>query len=302
MLKHATIISIIVSSVIVLVLSQNLDYRTYYTQSPTCRLGRIQSPIDLMDKQSQFFPRSNQTAQIVYETYSPIQSASLKFNGRVLNVAPDATADNFGFVGFERGGSIKQYKLVNIEFNYPAEHQIEGQQPDLEVKLIHQKIIGYETTVNQYRKIPDANTHLIIVLLFSLNSKYSDNNFMTQLVSTLPTTTNTNGASVNLDITAFNLVRDKQFYFYEGSMTSDPCDEVVNYVVVKEMYAITPNNLNAIATQYTSRYLNGVANKPIAEYYGRSVYRNYMNATEASAGYLKHFLSFSLLILCALLF
>jgi len=255
-----------------------------------------------MDRESQFFLLSNQTAHVVYEQYQPLTSASLQFNGRVLTVAPASPQSNYGFVGFERGGVIKQYELTGIEINYPAEHRIEGNLADLEVKLIHQKVIPYESTVNQYRKIPDANTNLIIVLLFQINSKLSDNDFINQLIPTLQTSSSVAATTTNLDISAFNLVRDKKYFYYEGSFTSDPCNEVVNYLVVKDIYGISANNLATIQTLYQSIYTNsGKNNKPIASLYGRTVYRNYMNSTEASAGYIKHFLALSTFILFALL-
>lgn len=265
------------------VLSQDLlDYREVYQSHKACNYGRLQSPINL----AEYFSNFNSSISILYNEYVPLQNARLTFNGKIFEVTA-SNSDNLGYLGFQRGGVIKQYTLKKIEINYPGEHQIEGQTSDLEIKLIHEKILPYETTVNQYRRIPDSNTHLIISLLYKTSSKSTDNGFLNTILSTWKSGTNTLNYlnSVNLDLNSYDLVTDRPFFYYEGSFTTDPCNELVNYVVINEMFTVTNNQLFEFKNQLSQLYKNdGETNKATAPYYGRKVYRNYKNYTESQSG------------------
>jgi carbonic anhydrase len=270
-----------------------LNYRDIYTSSLTCRMGRLQSPINLSDKYSSY----NATTYPVYFNYVPLTNAFLDWSadGRILSVKQSTPLANWGYMGFTRGGVLKQYALTGIEINFPAEHLIEGALAEAEVKLIHEKILSFETTVNQYRKMPDANTKLVISLLYSFSANNTDNGFMSQMLGTLPASYRSGalnyGNSQTLNLNTYGLFTNRQFYFYDGAFTAEPCDEIVNYVVIKDNFFLSAQAKSVLTSAY-SKYQNSIASKSVSEYYGRNVTRNYMNVTEASAG----FLAFNLLV------
>ena len=258
------------------------DYRTLYTSSLTCEMGRLQSPLNLQTSNSQF----NSTINTIYYDYTPINFASLgvSADGRILQVKSAQTLNNFGYVALARGGVIKQYALKRIEINTPAEHQIDGVSYDLEVKFIHEKVLPFESNVNQYRRLSDGNTNLVISILYSQNANLTDNGFLNDLAATWNQTYNLDysQANFNLDINSYNLFREKRWFFYEGSFTSFPCDETVNNIVIRDPYQI--NELSLFETIYSKMYNTSVISKPINDPYGRAIYRNYMNLTEISSG------------------
>jgi carbonic anhydrase len=291
MLKIYLLGSILVS--LISLMASQLNYRDIYTSSLTCRMGRLQSPINLSDKYSSY----NATTYPVYFNYVPLTNAFLDWSadGRILSVKQSTPLTNWGYMGFTRGGVLKQYALTGIEINFPAEHLIEGALAEAEVKLIHEKILSFETTVNQYRKMPDANTKLVISLLYSFSANNTDNGFMSQMLGTLPASYR-NGAlnygnSQTLNLNTYGLFTNRQFYFYDGAFTAEPCDEIVNYVVIKDNFFLSAQAKSVLTSAY-SKYQNSIASKSVSEYYGRNVTRNYMNVTEASAG----FLAFNLLV------
>jgi carbonic anhydrase len=254
-------------------------------------MGRLQSPINLADTTSHY----NLTAYPVYFNYHAIPNAALAWDneGRVLQVKQVGVAQNllnFGYMGFQRNGVIKQYALTGIELNFPAEHTIEGVQADVEIKLLHTKILPFESTVNQYRRIPDANTHLTISFLYKRNANYTDNGFINTLLSTWTGAErnanlfNYGGLNFNLDLNSYQLYEDRQFFFYEGSHTSEPFDEVVNVIVIKDNFNLSTDAYDLL-TRIFSKYTNNVASKAVAELFGRNVTRNYMNITEAGSSY-----------------
>lgn len=297
MLKIYLLGSILVSLISLMVCQ--LNYRDIYASSLSCRMGRLQSPINLSDKYSSY----NATTYPVYFNYVPVTNAYLDWSAdnRILTIKQTTPLANWGYMGFTRGGVLKQYSLTGIEINFPAEHLIEGALAEAEIKLVHEKVLPFETTVNQYRKMPDANTKLVISLLYSFSANNTDNGFMTQMLGTLPAIYKNGGfnygTSQTLNLNTYGLFTNRQFYFYDGAFTSEPCDEIVNYVVIKDNFFLSAQ-AKAVLNNAYSKYFNSTASKSISEYYGRSVSRNYMNVTEASAGYI----AFNLLAAICILF
>jgi carbonic anhydrase len=268
-----------------------LDFNLLYHSAPACKMGRLQSPLNLIDTGSVF----NSTINLLYESYEVVTGAQLAFSPRTMLITHSNTEDNLGYITLARNGVLKKYALQDIEFAYLGEHQIDSIPSDLEVRFIHQEVEFFETTVNQYRKLADANNFLIISVLYKLDGKASDNGFISDLMKTTVGT----GNSINLDISSYGLFKDRQFYFYEGSFTYSPCNENVNHIVIRDMFSILKDHLDYIAGQYKLRFSkNGDTSKDVSDWYGRAVYRNYEILSDVSAGYFK--LSFIILLLTLL--
>lgn len=301
MLKIFVLFNILCAILLTFTTSQGVDFRNLYHNTAACQSGRLQSPINLMDYYSSY----NSSINTAYDTYVPITNAQLAYNGRVLAVQQSTGAlGNWGYIGFLRNGIMKQYQLIGIEVNYPGEHLIEGQQPDAEIKFIHQKVLGYQSLIDQFRKIPDSNNFLTISILYKKTATTTDNGLMADLLSTVSGYKTNNNfsfrSSFTLNVESYGVLRDRQFYFYDGSFTYTPCDETVNTIVYKDIFYISQDNLNFLSIFYSNYYTNGVTNKAIAQYFGRNVTRNYMNMTEAASSY--HSLkSYAIFILIAIL-
>ena len=285
MLKKLLLLNILLS--LTCTIFCQLDYRALYTTSLTCQMGRNQSPIDLSETTSAF------NSTISFTSFSYFGNGPVKLDwspdGRVLMLNdPDR---NMGYMALSRNGVLKQYSFQRIEINFPSEHTIEGIVSDAEVKFIHEKVLPFETTVNQYRRIPDANTQLVVSFLYSSTSNITDNGFLDQLLSTLPAsyTNNTslyNVPAIGLDVLTYGMLENRKFYFYDGSQTSLPCDEVVSNIVIKDNFYLNPVARQILLKAY-SKYGYTPATKAISQLYGRNVTRNYMNATEASSSFMK---------------
>jgi carbonic anhydrase len=285
-------------------MSQAYDFRTSYHSSSACLNGRLQSPIDLVQYDSSFNPKF----QLYTDSYSVINNARVIFNGIHLSVSQTQNLlNNFGYASYIKNGVAKQYILKNIEVHFPGEHQIEGQQPDVEIMFIHEKNLGYQSSMNHFRQIPDSNLFLIVSILYKRSSTLTDNGFLKDLLSTVSGYTSNNNfnyrTDFSLDIDSYDILGSKAVYFYDGSFTYTPCDETVNRVVYRDMYSISSNDYQFLSQIYQSVYTNGVTNKAIAKVYGRNITRNFMNYTEAaSAGYLNMKLVNALFIAVVCLF
>ena len=229
----------------------------------SCRLGRLQSPIELNEYESDY----SNSFSFVYEYYKDIGGISSNDTyTRFWNIADG------GFVNFEKQGVIKQYELKKIEL-YNGIHKIDGKLGDYELHLVHKKNLDFNSHKNQYRKIVDANMYLTVVLRYKTNCNeaeikcISDNGLLSKI---------NNSESFNLN--NYPIYQDKRAYFYEGSFLYTPCDENVNYYVVDDFfYSDLFNGTDCNTINTITGFNNEIEQK---NKYGRPVLKNFMNYRE----------------------
>jgi carbonic anhydrase len=252
------------------------EWRDY----PTCRLGRLQSPIEIKEVDSTY---SNDFS-FVYQNYKQISSITIT-NKTYAFSSGDIKG---GYINFERGGVIKQYELIRIDI-YPGLHKIDGITSDYEVHLIHKKNLDFNTNKNQYRSIQDANMYLSVVLRYSTKTNCKDNSKISctsdnGLFDKLKTL-NTGPISLN----NYPIFQDKRAFLYEGSSLQIPCDENVNYYVVNDFFAMEGEDFNTLKDKTIK----------IANSFDRPIYKNFMNYREVMKS---DAISIKLLTLIILLF
>ena len=244
------------------------SYESHWRSYPACKIGRLQSPIALNLSDSTY----NNTFSFVYQGYLPQASKILESGESYTAKSADFSA---GYINFAKGGVIKQYEFIRAEI-YEGLHPVENDDrsvsaAELELHLVHKKLLGFKTNKNQYRTIQEANNYLVIVLRYNtsdcVNCTY-DNGLLSQLTS-----------SNNIDLSNYPIFQDKRAYYYEGSFIYTPCDEDVNYYVVKDLFQADSSDLQALIEK-------GLASVEKPAYsFGRPIYRNFMNYTESLDGY-----------------
>jgi carbonic anhydrase len=235
------------------------DYTSKWRKYPACQIGRLQSPIEIKEYESIYANNFS----FVYQSYN---EGKLEAFQDTYAIRRDV--DNGGYINFERGGVIKQYKFERAEL-YPALHKIDGDDFDYELHLIHEKKLDFVTNKNQYRSIQDANMYLIVVLRYSVcknNACTSDNGLVKTILKE---------SSHKINLNDYNVFQDKRAYFYEGSFLHIPCDENVNYYIVKDFFFWDDTDTDIY--NVTSIKNNIIA---AAEKFGRPVYKNFMNYRE----------------------
>ena len=98
--------------------------------------------------------------------------------------------------------------------------------------------------------------------------------------------------AANFDLNDYKIFQDKRAYFYEGSFVHIPCDENVNYYVVKDFFFLNNDliheEIDEITNTDKSKENDQNDNKihfikgdiKIADKFGRPVYKNFMNYRE----------------------
>lgn len=167
--------------------------------------GKNQSPINIINKDAD----SVKTKGDLKIQYAPTTLLSeVENNGHSVQF------------DFEAGDSInyknETYHLKQIHFHEPAEHKINGVIYPIEMHLVHVSKTGS------------------ITVLGLLGEEGEESQLFEFFESFLPLK---NGANKEIhqkiDLSSLFL-EDKHYYSYDGSLTTPPCSEGVNWIVFKE--------------------------------------------------------------------
>lgn len=259
--------------------------RQEWREYPTCKYGRLQSPINLNEYDSTY----SNSFSFVYQYFKP--------NMNITKIETYTTMwkiqEGGNYLNFEKDGVIKQYELDKIEL-YKGIHKIDGEKGDYELHLVHKKNLDFNSNKNQYRKIVDANMYLVIVLRYKNctvenSACISDNGLLSKLATNLN----------DFDLNKYPIYQDKRAYLYEGSFLYSPCDENVNYYVINDFFY--PNGLDN-GLNDTLKNFNLTDFNEIKDRYGRPVLKNFMTYREFLNSKINSINIFCLLIIFALIF
>lgn len=175
----------------------------------TCKLGKIQSPIDIRGAKAADLP----TIQFDYKP-SPLKVID---NGHTIqvNYAPGSWID----VGGAR------YELVQFHFHKPSEEKIAGKSHAMVAHLVH--------------KNAEGKLAVVAVLL----DKGGANPMIATIWKNLPKKKDRE-TSVEATVDASALLpSSKGYYTFEGSLTTPPCSEDVRWFVLKTPVRIADSEI-----------------------------------------------------------
>lgn len=121
------------------------------------------------------------------------------------------------------------YTLVQFHLHHPAEHRIAGRSYPLEVHFVHRSERGALTVVGVLFEEGRANPALQQMIEHARADDEADR--------------------VVIDPRAF-LPASAGYFRYEGSLTTPPCSEIVNWVVMATPVTASPEQIAAVAAIY----------------------------------------------------
>ncbi len=198
----------------------------------TCTEGREQSPIDISTVTITSLP----TIEFNYQP-SPLEIVN---NGHTIQV-------NYAPGSYITVGD-KRYDLLQFHFHSPSEHTIGGKIFDLGAHFVHKAEDGQLAVIGIVFKDGGANNALSKVWL------------------NMPDKAGTTIKSQDIMVNAADfLPRDFTYFNYNGSLTTPPCTEGVNWMVMA-----TPNTVSAQQVKaYTGLFPHSA--RPVQPLNGRVV-------------------------------
>jgi carbonic anhydrase len=180
--------------------------------SKVCSVGSQQSPVDI---------RSSVKAQL-----PPLQIAWRKRLDMIVNnghtIQVNAEAGNTLTVGKEK------YDLLQFHFHHPSEHLIGGKHFPMEVHFVHRNAAGALAVVG------------VLMTAGKSNASFK------QIAAAMPAKA---GEPVKMSAVDPNalLPARRSYYNYAGSLTTPPCSEVVNWLLLREPIQVAKADIDAFA-------------------------------------------------------
>ena len=207
-----------------------------------CNEGKQQSPVD-----------------IVQSTVKGSGTWSLNYKSTTLNIAHtehmEEIVDNGHTiqVTVDEGSSLtyagKSYHLKQFHFHTPSEHTIDGQHLPMEMHMVHQSDDGALAVVGVlFKEGKEPNPNLVMIINNLPFSKGESKHITDQHLE------------LNLQ-----MPKDNFAYHYMGSLTTPPCSENVQWLVLREMISVSKDQVEAFAKRI------GPNNRPTQPLNGRVV-------------------------------
>ncbi|NVO14287.1 MAG: carbonic anhydrase [Rhodoplanes sp.] len=185
--------------------------------SKVCTLGSQQSPIDI--------------DRTIRAELAPLDikwgrdaAATIVNNGHTIqvNAAPGST--------LSLGGDT--YKLLQFHFHRPSEHTVDGKSFPMEVHFVHQNAAGGLAVVGVLMKTGAANAAFA------------------KVIATMPQKEGPPvPADAAIDPGAF-IPKGRSYYRYTGSLTTPPCSETVEWLLMAEPVEVAESDVSGFAKLY----------------------------------------------------
>lgn len=197
----------------------------------TCASGKRQSPIDIRDG-----IRVDQPT--IDFAWRPSQFRIVD-NGHTVQVA-------VGGSGISLLG--KNYELIQFHFHRPGEERVNGKSFEMSAHFVH--------------KAEDGRLAVVAVLM----ERGEENPFVQTLWNHLPLERNEDVAPPNVAIDpAKFLPGDRSYYTYMGSLTTPPCTENVQWLVLKQPVPVSAEQIAIFSRLYRNNA------RPVQPTFGRLI-------------------------------
>jgi carbonic anhydrase len=202
---------------------------------PDCG-GKQQSPINIIKN------NAVKDATLTALTFSYAASTSINEldNGHTLQVA-NSDANSISVNG-------NSYQLLQLHFHAGSEHQIDGKQFPMEIHFVHKNSSTNKITVVGVM-VSEGAANAQVAKIFDNWPSVADSTFKTN-------------KTVSLDSL---LPAGKEYYTYPGSLTTPPCTEGLQWVILKQSITMSHSQI-----EYFKKHYNGNF-RPVQALNGRVV-------------------------------
>lgn len=185
-----------------------------------CGEGKSQSPINIVKSDAKAgaswkFDYKTTSLRIAHNEHMD----DIIDNGHTIQVTVDE-GSTFTF-------GDKSFDLKQFHFHTPSEHTIDGQHAPMEMHMVHQSTDG----------------SLAVVAILFKEGKKSNENFA-KIIANLPNAKGENKhiTDVNLELKV-HMPADNYAYHYIGSLTTPPCSEGVQWMVLRDPLELTADQI-----------------------------------------------------------
>lgn len=200
--------------------------------------GTRQSPIDL----GASLPGDAATLAFGWSPFD----ADLTHNGHTLQVSPRSGAKAGGITLGDKFFDFRQF-----HFHHPSEHALAGNRWPLELHLVHQQAAG-------------AGGEASLAVIGILFRPGRENDALGKLLRTIPRAGQQRPLPEPVDLTGF-LPANAATFFYQGSLTTPPCSEIVSWIVFRDPIEAGIGQIESMKRAFpaNARPLQPISGRPV---------------------------------------
>ncbi|XP_014606466.1 PREDICTED: putative carbonic anhydrase 3 [Polistes canadensis] len=202
----------------------------------TCSTGKQQSPINILTRNT----INKDFGELKFIRYDH------PFTGKVTNSGHTIRVDLFEYpMQLEIKHLSANYTFVQMHFHWESEHTIDDKRYPLELHLVHYN----DDYINDLVASEHKNGLVVLTILFEIGE--NNNEGLNPIISGAKLVTEWIGGSfvrINGQVTPDLLVpkNRKNYYTYEGSLTTPDCKEVVTWLIMKEKLTVSEEQLEIL--------------------------------------------------------
>jgi len=192
----------------------------------TCETGKFQSPVNIDHTK---IVRSGEVKPIEPH-YGKLANAAVINNGHTIQV--NVTGED-NYIMLEG----QKYKLLQFHFHHPSEHQIDGKNAEMELHFVHENDKGEKAVVG------------ILIHPGQANAVFAD------LWNHLPEQASEEALPLSspIDLSVL-LPKDLHSVHYDGSLTTPPCTEHVNWNVLEQPIELSQEQIDRFAKLFPDNH------------------------------------------------
>ena len=202
--------------------------------------GARQSPININTTSAK---KDTKLIDLVLSNFNRRFSGNWTDTGRSVLFTPDSSSSAAQSAAFTN--HVGTYNLVQFHFHWGmngrlgSEHRIDGDVFSGELHFVTKKSTGSETAGDSFA--------VLGILLVEDSSVSSSGTIWMQLLNKIPHEV---GEVETIHEVVFSdfLPNDKSYYYYEGSLTTPPCSQYVQWFVLKNPMRVPQDFMNVLRT------------------------------------------------------
>ena len=201
----------------------------------TCSTGKQQSPIDIKTKQVK---NQKQLLPLFFDYLK--EPLHIENNGHAIQIDEDTLGVNFHSHTIQVNSGIDStaflkgeiYRLLQFHFHSPSEHTLDGKSYPMELHLVHE---------SKEKKLA------VIAVFIEEGEKHKEIHEIFKWVPKKGTEIIVRKESLN----PFALLpNSKKYFYYQGSLTTPPCTEGVEWFVLKNPIQMSKEQLRIFRKLY----------------------------------------------------
>lgn len=185
-----------------------------------CATGRRQSPIDLGAS-------ADMAEDGPHMAWRPVALSTENNNGHTVQVTPNSA----GHITLDG----TRYELAQLHFHHPSEHTVDGAHAPMEIHFVHKAASG------------------ALAVIGVLVAEGAENRELAAIWAHMPGEEGGHAERVTVHLPKL-LPKDPALWRYRGSLTTPPCSESVEWVVLQSPIEASAQQIEAFATLYEDNH------------------------------------------------